>query len=391
MRIEIDGISKLLTEICIMEKRETIGWIDLLRILACFLVVFSHCCDPFTAQFDTNRANFLTAVFSGSLVRPCVPLFVMMTGVLLFPVRMDMIAFYKKRIGRIVIPLIFWSILLPILFFVYLNYIHPATQNMAITGDHTWRGMGTKLYTFIFNFNFDTTPLWYLYMLIGIYFIIPILNSWLEGAKKREIQVFLGIWVISLVVPYLKMLAPLLGYTGNYGNMGLFGVCDWNVYGTFYYVSGFIGYIILAYYLVKYPLAWSWKRTLGITIPLFGIGYLITSLGFLLTQKYFPGNYANLEIVWYFAGINVFMMTFPVFVIIQKLNVRSSVLLSRIASLTFGIYLCHFVFVQIAYDILESSFPAILRIVGMACSVFIISALIVWGMKRWSYTRRLVC
>ena len=189
MRIEIDGMSKLLTEICIMEKRETIGWIDLLRILACFLVVFSHCCDPFTAQFDTNRANFLTAVFSGSLVRPCVPLFVMMTGVLLFPVRMDMIAFYKKRIGRIIIPLIFWSMLLPILFFVYLNYIHPATQNMAITGDHTWRGMGTKLYTFIFN----------LYMLIGIYFIIPILNSWLEGAKKREIQVFLGIWVISLV------------------------------------------------------------------------------------------------------------------------------------------------------------------------------------------------
>ena len=109
------------------------------------------------------------------------------------------IAFYKKRIGRIIIPLIFWSMLLPILFFVYLNYIHPATQNMAITGDHTWRGMGTKLYTFIFNFNFDTTPLWYLYMLIGIYFIIPILNSWLEGAKKREIQVFLGIWVISLV------------------------------------------------------------------------------------------------------------------------------------------------------------------------------------------------
>ena len=213
MRIEIDGMSKLLTEICIMEKRETIGWIDLLRILACFLVVFSHCCDPFTAQFDTNRANFLTAVFSGSLVRPCVPLFVMMTGVLLFPVRMDMIAFYKKRIGRIIIPLIFWSMLLPILFFVYLNYIHPATQNMAITGDHTWRGMGTKLYTFIFNFNFDTTPLWYFYMLIGIYFIIPILNSWLEGAKKREIQVFLGIWVISLVIPYLKMLAPLLGYT----------------------------------------------------------------------------------------------------------------------------------------------------------------------------------
>ena len=68
-----------------LKEKENIGWIDLLRILACFLVVFSHCCDGFIAQFDANRDSFLTGVFSGSLVRPCVPLFVMMTGVLLLP------------------------------------------------------------------------------------------------------------------------------------------------------------------------------------------------------------------------------------------------------------------------------------------------------------------
>ena len=28
-------------------SRERIGWIDLLRVLACFLVVFSHCCALF--------------------------------------------------------------------------------------------------------------------------------------------------------------------------------------------------------------------------------------------------------------------------------------------------------------------------------------------------------
>ena len=26
----------------------------------------------------------------------------------------------------------------------------------------------TKIWTFIFNFNYDTTPLWYLYMLVGL-------------------------------------------------------------------------------------------------------------------------------------------------------------------------------------------------------------------------------
>lgn len=118
-----------------IKKKDNIGWIDLLRIIACFLVVFSHCCDPFVAQFDNDRTSFLTGVWMGSLVRPCVPLFVMMTGVLLFPIRMNLGDFYKKRIGRILVPLVFWSLTLPLLFFVYLNYFNPATQNPAIPAD----------------------------------------------------------------------------------------------------------------------------------------------------------------------------------------------------------------------------------------------------------------
>lgn len=96
------------------QKRENIGWVDLLRIIACFLVVLSHCCDPFVGQFDNDRTSFLTGAFTGSFVRACVPLFVMMSGVLLFPVRLEMGVFYRKRIGRIVVPLIFWSVMLPL-------------------------------------------------------------------------------------------------------------------------------------------------------------------------------------------------------------------------------------------------------------------------------------
>lgn len=374
------------------QKRGNIGWVDLLRIIACFLVVLSHCCDPFVGQFDNDRTSFLTGAFTGSFVRACVPLFVMMSGVLLFPVRLEMGEFYRKRIGRIVVPLIFWSVMLPFLYYVYLNFMVSSVSPSIAPENFTLGATLMKLYTFIFNFTYDTTPLWYLYMLIGLYFIIPILNTWMEHAKQKDIRLFLWIWGISLVLPYLKMAAPLLGYTGNYGNMGLLGECDWNIYGMFYYVSGFVGYLVLAYYLVKYPLSWSWKCTLGITVPMFLVGYTITSLGFVLTQKYFPGSYANLEIIWYFSGINVFMMTFPVFVIVQKLNVPSATWLSRLASLTFGIYLCHFVFVQVAYDLLGtvSGLPVIVRILGMACLAFGVSWLLVWGMKAFSWTRRLV-
>lgn len=104
--------------------------------------------------------------------------------------------------------------------------------------DHSLEALWFKLYTFIFNFNFDTVPLWYLYMLIGLYLIMPIISGWLEKVSKKELKSFLGIWGISLIAPYVKMFAPALGYQGNYGNMGLWGVCDWNDYGTFYYFSG---------------------------------------------------------------------------------------------------------------------------------------------------------
>ena len=375
-------------------RQNNIGWVDLLMVLACFMVVFSHSCDAFVAQFDADRASFLTGVFGGSLMRASVPLFVMMTGVLLLPVGQgyDLVSFYRKRIGRILPPLVFWSVALPLLMYAYFNYINPSTCNPQVAVDsYTVQQLVQRIYTFVFNFNFDTTPLWYLYMLIGLYLLMPVLNAWLVQASQRELKVVLGLWVVSLFLPYLKMLAPVLGYQGNYGNMELLGMCDWNIYGTFYYFSGFVGYLVLAYYLKQYPLQWSWSKMLAIMIPLFVAGYAITAGGYILTQEHFPGNYAYLEIVWYFNGINVFMMTLPLFAIVQKMAVRSRRWLSRLASLAFGIYLCHFVFVFVCYDLYDMAMlPYWVRIPCIAVTTFAIATLVAWLMSRAAFTARFV-
>ena len=308
----------------------------------------------------------------------------MLTGVLLLPVLTDMKSFYKKRIGRILIPLIFWSVVSPLLFYAYFNFINPATANPSVDlAGHTLKAEGLKIVTFIFNFNYDTTPLWYLYMLIGLYLIMPLVSPWIQKATQSELKLFLMIWGITLILPYVEMVAPFLGYTGNYGSMGILGESFWNKYGTFYYMSGFLGYLILGYYLVKYPLNWTLNKTLGIAVPIFVVGYLITSFGFVLTQKYFPGQYMYLEIVWYFTGINVAMMTVAMFVIVQKLNIHSYPLLSTIASYAFGIYLCHFLFAQIAYDLFDvEALPAFIRILSMAIFTFTVSYGVVWIFKK---------
>lgn len=371
---------------------EHIVWIDLLRALACFLVIVSHCCDPFVGQFDNNRTEFLTGTFIGSFVRSCVPLFVMISGVLLLPVNMNMSSFYKKRAKRLLTPFVFWSLALPLLYYVYINSGLKIINPNIVVEDHTLSATITKLYSFIFNFNYDTTPLWYVYMLVGLYLFIPIIGGWLKNASKRDIQCFLSIWVISMCLPYTQMLAPILGYTGNYGNMGLLGICDWNQYGMLYYFSGFLGYLVLAYYLVQYPLMWRWKKTLSIAIPLFLIGYTITSGGFILTQEYYPGDYANLEIIWYFSGINVFLMTLAVFIVMQKVKIKPSPILSKISSLTFGIYLCHFIIVQLGYDIIYPNMqaPPVLKIGMIAIFSFTLSLLITWIFSLNKITRKVV-
>ena len=370
--------------------KNNIAWIDLLRVIACILVVIAHSCDPYVAQFDNDRTSFLNGAFIGSLMRSSVPLFVMITGVLILPVKLEMATFYRKKISRILIPLAFWSAALPIMYFTYFQFA--TTASPAVSGSFTPEGTWTKIYTFIFNFNYDTTPLWYLYMLIGLYLIMPVINGWLKNATQKDVKLFLYIWAVSLTLPYIQMLAPVVGYAGNYGDMGILGNCTWNAYGTLYYMSGFLGYIVLAYYLTKYPVSWNLKKTLTICVPIFIVGYAITALGFILTQKYYPGNFAELEIVWFFSGINVAMMTIPLFIIMQKLPIKPSKTLAHLASCTFGIYLCHFVFVQMGYDIVKSfgEIPVALQILLITIIATIASYIVVMLLKLTKITSKVV-
>lgn len=374
-----------------MEKTEKrTGWVDLLRIVACAMVVLSHCCDGFVAQFDTDRESFMWGAGIGSLMRPCVPLFVMMTGVLLLPVKPGVALgdFYRKRIGRLLPPLVFWSLALPALAYAYFTGWGAHTANPSVDlAAYTPAGLGNRLWSWVLNFNFDTTPLWYLYMLLGLYMVIPVMSAWLDRASKRDVQWLLGMWALSLLIPYLKLFAPALGYTGNYGNMELFGGCDWNAITTFHYVSGFAGYLLLAYYLKRWPVQWS-NVLLGL---MFIAGYAITFGGFVAIQTHYPGDYAYLEIVWYFTGVNVMMMTVPMFVWGQRLKVAASPAMAKVAGLTFGVYLCHFFFVMVGYDVFASlGLPPLARILLTAATVFGASLLLTRLLSMSKLTARLV-
>lgn len=389
-RADVHVVRFMNTNLLPPDGRNHIAWVDLLRIVACFLVVLAHCCDPFVGNFS-DKTDFMSGALWGSFVRPCVPLFAMISGVLLFPVKMDMRTFYARRLKRVVIPLVVWSLALPLMYYAYFATGVQTSSPNIVMDSYTWSATAEKLYLFLFNFNYDTTPLWYLYMLVGLYLFMPIMGAWLNQAPRKDVKLFLWIWGVSMVLPVMQVAAPFLGYEGNYGSMGLLGVCLWNPYGMLYNFAGFMGYMVLGHYLVKYPLDWSWAKTWAISLLLLGVGYAVSSIGFFEMQKYFPGDYANLEIPWYFSGINVFMMTFAMFSLLSKVRVKGSRMMSRVAELTFGIYLCHFVLVQCSYDFvkyLDLPVPGYVQIPVIAVIAFLISLALVWVLSLTRLTRR---
>lgn len=66
--------------------------------------------------------------------------------------------------------------------------------------------------------------------------------------------------------------------------------------------------------------------------------------------------------------------------------------MQKTATLTFGIYLCHFVVVQLGYDLVYTHVqaPAIIKILLIAGFAFTLSLLVTWVMSLNKVTKRFV-
>ncbi len=321
-------------------------FLDLLKVIAIFLVIANHCVDNVTpAERAEPWYNMWGSIYN-SFTRPAIPLFVMVTGILLMPVTMKMGEFYKKKISRLIIPFLFWSVLYNLfpwitgllntdasvinVFFKWVEptqALSPALGNIAMVP---------------FNFSFFAVQMWYVYMLIGLYLYLPIFSAWVEKSTKNEQRIFLAIWGVSLFIPYLR----------NYLINNLWGVCSWNEFGMFYYFAGFSGYMLLGYHLMKYPLELKgWRRPV-LALSSLAIGYMVTFLGFKELSGVPNQSEALVELFFTFCSPNVALMTFGVFIGLQNIkftNTKINKAIVKVSMATFGIWMCHYLFVGPVY------------------------------------------
>ncbi|EKN19493.1 hypothetical protein HMPREF1076_00415 [Parabacteroides goldsteinii CL02T12C30] len=359
-----------------------IVWADLLRFVAIMMVICIHCTDPFNVSPEarSNPEYNLWGSIYGAFLRPCVPLFVMLTGMLLLPIQQDMGQFYKKRMMRVIVPFLIWSLLynlFPLLTGIMGWDSSILTKMFAYAGENpsqSWESSLHNIYMIPFNFNIYTIPLWYIYILIGLYLFIPFFSAWLKQATDKQMKVFLFIWGITLFLPYCNE------YISNY----ILSTCAWNNFGTLYYFAGFNGYLLLGYYLnVNNKLTIG--KTIILSVILFVIGYVITYIGFRDMTSKSNISEEQMELFFLYCTPNVLLMTVAVFILVQKIQIRSPFITSMLSNITkcgLGIYMIHYFIVGIGYLIIEKiNLPIAFQIPTTGILVFILS----WGIVSLFY------
>lgn len=328
------------------EERQV--WVDYMRVIACFMVMIVHSTEPFYLGGDGSliltEADSIWVSFFDSAVRMCVPLFIIASSYLQFPLKYPTSVFFKKRIVRILIPFAVWTL-------VYVFY---------------WGEPVTNLSNLVLNFNYSAGHLWFVYMLIGVYLLMPLLSPWAEKVSKRELQVYLGIWLFTTLIPLIRDWVYPGQVILSEGPSGLmrqapqpfWGEASWNAYGTFYYMSGFIGYLLLGLYFRKFVTEKSWFKTLIIAIPSYLVGFGFVFGGFLrrvfiTADGVFPvaGGIEKAiwwETTWCNDTFGVALMTIASVMIFSKIKlfgVFYNKIVLPISKASYGMYLGHLIVV----------------------------------------------
>lgn len=369
-----------------------IVFLDYLRVIAIFMVLVVHSCEPFyfgdggCFHIQTlSNARWLVAL--DSAVRACVPLFVMASAYLLFPLTRPTGEFFRRRLLRVGLPFVLWCCV------------------------YNWWNHG-NWWQMLFNFPAATGGhLWFVPMLFGLYLLMPLLSPWAEKVTEKELRGWLIVWLVTTTLPYLRLVWGILfadgwGHVCGVADFGavpfLYGECAWNSFGTFHYVSGFVGYMLLGLYFRRFVAEGSWRETLATAFPLALTGWLAVAVPFYLRianyGEVFPvtAPYAaavDLETSWEFCSTGVALTVFAYFLVIRKLTSDGRFyrwVIRPLADASYGVYLVHILILVPVMAYLSPRVGTGTAILGTAVVTFVLSSLAVMVVRLVPVLRRIV-
>lgn len=347
--------------------------VDLIRTIAIILVILLHASiepNPNISQMSPEGVQlFWVSNVYNSISRTAVPLFVMLTGALLLqptkqnePLRL----FFRKRWNRIGLPVLFWGA-------IYFAY------------DFTIKGNPLTITSFLQGILAGPyVHFWYLYLLIGLYLITPLIRVLVAHANWILMKYFLLLWLVGTgIVSLLTLNAPISSQAAWFES---------NVF----ILTGIVGYFILGAYVNK----------LQTRLTYLCLGLAVGTLSTILTTYFVIGHLGEAYSQFFLTAnsITVIVASITLFLIIasvshQKIeakNPKANKIIHVISENTLPIYLFHIIVLEtlqsgvLGFTLSVTTMNPILEIPLTTFITLMICLAIIVPLKKLPYVKNII-
>ena len=308
---------------------------------------------------DIGTSSWWVGNFYDSLVRWCVPVFVMISGSLLLdPCKNESLSiFYTKRMSKILIPLMFWAV-----FFLVWPHLKGAgdDQELSVLGLIKTLASGKP------HFH-----LWFLYMIISLYIFTPFFRKIISSSTRYEIIIFV---TITLFFSALSAVMDKVLPSGN----SLF----------IYWFLSYVPYFFLGHLIREdknnYSTTFLWM--------VFLVSSVLTAIG-----CYFIGIRQGLNSGLYFysyVSITVIPMSISILYLLKSWNkpIISRKVTKTLAALTLGVYLIHPIFLEILslYGYSATKYNPLWSVPAITVLVSVLSLCLTYLISKINYLNRII-
>jgi surface polysaccharide O-acyltransferase-like enzyme len=293
-----------------------------------------HVFSPINSFFSNSlgKTESYICVVLNNLWQWCVPIFVMITGVLFLNPEKEITLekMLKKYVLRIVLAIILFGI--P---YCFMEIIFDA--NMAFNIGQ----VGFAALNAIQGKSWD--HMWYLYMIAGLYLCIPLIKIFVINAPQNIVKYILAVlFIFTSVIPSLESVIPY--------KFGIYIPVN----------SVYMFYLLLGYY-IHYN-----KITINPGILWFLLTvYIIFAILMPLNINFVDlSNGGHLKLSGYNSPV-VVMATFAVFCVLHQKS-KPNKIMEKVSPMCFGIYLIHTLFINILYKFIKftpQKYPLIMVVI----------------------------
>ncbi len=202
-------------------------YIDVIRICSMFFIIILHSASYGLRAYYFSKTWWVLNIIT-SVGTCAVPLFFMISGAMLLtsPKTDDIGIMLKKRLPRLAVPLLFWSLacILRDFYYIYKN-LHRFDLSELFTA-------AVKIISAP-----AAVHLWFMYAIIPLYIIAPFIRRIMD--EEKLVKYLIVLWLTGCTLKTFYIAAP--------ENIKMY--FDFDLFNKLGFIDGFLGYFVLGAFL----------------------------------------------------------------------------------------------------------------------------------------------